>query len=112
MSLRVQYAPWFDADVHFRTAWYAEQGGIELAERFVSAVEATIRRLIENPCIGRRPYPKDSELAELRCVLVELPFRKHFLFYRFADDALFLERLIHGARDLPRRLQESPYRVD
>jgi hypothetical protein len=30
------------------------------------------------------------------------------IFYRFDDQRLFAERIIHGSRDLPRRLLESP----
>ena len=44
MSFRVEYAPWFDVDVQFRTAWYAENGGNELAERFISAVERPFQK--------------------------------------------------------------------
>jgi toxin ParE1/3/4 len=39
---------------------------------------------------------------------VEPPFNVHLIFYRVVDDALFAERLMHGARDLPRRLLEPP----
>jgi len=52
MSRRVHYAPWFDADLHFRTAWYAEAGGEELAERFVTAVKTTVSKLSDNPRLG------------------------------------------------------------
>ena len=109
MSLRIDYAAWFDADVHLRTAWYIEQGGSELADRFVTAVEFTVRKLATNPHRGRRPYPDDADLGSLRCVLVERPFHKYILYYRFTPDILSLERLIHGARDLPRRLREAPH---
>lgn len=112
MSLRVQYAPWFDADFHFRTAWYAERGGDELAVRFVNAVEATISKLAEHPHLGRCPYPRDPDLAELHSILVEPPFRKHILYFRFTPEELFVERLIHGARDLPRRLRDPPFQSD
>jgi|SRR6185369_6301450 plasmid stabilization system protein ParE len=108
MSRRVHYAPWFDADLHFRTAWYAEAGGEELAERFVTAVKTTVSKLSDNPRLGWRPYPRDSDLDMVYAMLVERPFRKHILFYRFAEEDLFLERLIHGARDLPQRLREPP----
>ena len=84
-----------------------EQGGIELAVRFVSAVESTVKTLAQNPQLGRRPYPKDFDLAEVHSVLVGRPFQKHLLFYRFTTESLVLERLIHGARDLPRRLRQS-----
>jgi len=109
MSLRVEYAAWFDADLHFRTAWYLERGGSELAERFAMAVEATVNRLKGNPQRGRRPYPNDSDLTAIHAVLLQRPFNKHILYYRLDEETLFLERLIHGARDLPRRLRESPF---
>ena len=108
MSLLVQSAPWFDADLQFRAAWYAEQGGPELAERFVDAVESTVRKVSDKPQLGWRPYPGDPDLIDLHSTLVERPFRKHILFYRFTSEELFVERLIHGARDLPRRLRQSP----
>lgn len=56
MSLRVEYAPWFEADLHLRIAWYIEQSGLELGERFILAVHATIRKLAANPHLGKRPY--------------------------------------------------------
>ncbi len=90
MSLRVQNAPWFDADFHFRIAWYAEQGGNELAEQFVNAVETVVRKLAENPNIGWRPYARDSDLSDVHAILVEPPFRKHILFYRFTMVKLLL----------------------
>ena len=109
MSLRVDYAPWFEADLHLRIAWYTEQSGIELGERFILAVDATIRKLAENPHVGKRPYPKDPDVAELHAILLERPFNKYILYYRVTTGRLLLERLIHGARDLPRRLLEAPY---
>jgi plasmid stabilization system protein ParE len=109
MSLRVDYAPWFEADLHLRIAWYTEQSGLQLGERFVLAVHATIRKLAANPHLGQRPYPKDTEVADLYAVLLERPFNKHILYYRSTTETLIVERLIHGARDLPRRLRESPY---
>jgi plasmid stabilization system protein ParE len=112
MSLRIYYAPWFDADNQFRVAWYAEKGGVTLAERFVAAVERTVNQLAENPNRGRRRYPRDPDLADIYAVRVARPFQKHLLYYRFNEDTLFLERLIHGARDLPGRLRESPYEED
>ena len=112
MSRRIDFAPWYDADLLLRTAWYAEQGSDRLAERFVGAVEATVKKLAQNPQRGRRPFPNDKDLSELHSVLIERPFQKHILFFRFTNHTLILERLIHGARDLPRRITESPYEMD
>ena len=41
-------------------------------------------------------------------LLIERAFFFFELFYRFDSKALYAERLIHGARDLPRRLLQLP----
>jgi hypothetical protein len=51
----------------------------------------------------------DPHVSEFHSWLVEAPFHKHIVFYRFNSDMLSLERLIHGARDLPRRIHMAPY---
>jgi plasmid stabilization system protein ParE len=33
----------------------------------------------------------------------------YLIFYRFDKDTLMPERVLHGARDLPRRLLQSPF---
>ena len=71
-------------------------------------MEITVRKFADNPQRGRRPYPDDVDLSSLYSVMVERPFHKHILYYRFTPDILSLEPLIHGARDLPRRLREAP----
>jgi plasmid stabilization system protein ParE len=109
MSLRVEFAAWWDVDVNLCIAGYAERAGIELAERFIHATETTVQLLMENPHLGRRPFPTDPDVGQFHSWLVQRPFQKHIVFYRFTDDVLMLERLIHGARDLPRRLRDSPY---
>ena len=80
-----------------------------MAEQFVNAVEAAVGKLAENPNRGWCPYRRDPDLAEVHSVLVEPPFRKHILYYRFTHEELFVEQLIHVARDLPCRLRESPF---
>ena len=108
MSRRREYAPWFDADIQLRSAWYTNKGGPALAIRFIDALEATVDNLELNPSRGRKPFPRDPQLTDLHAILLERPFQRLILFYRFTDEALTLERLIHGARDLPQRIRESP----
>jgi toxin ParE1/3/4 len=108
MSRCREYAPWFDADVQLRSAWYTNQGGLGLALRFIDALEATVDKLELNPSRGRKPFPRDPRLADLHSIFLERPFQRLILFYRFTEQSLILERLIHGARDLPRRIGESP----
>jgi plasmid stabilization system protein ParE len=68
MRRRVEFAAWWDADLNLRAARYAEQGGDELAERFVNAVEATVKILVGNPHLGRRTYPNDPDVTEFQSV--------------------------------------------
>jgi plasmid stabilization system protein ParE len=36
------------------------------------------------------------------------PFHAHIVFYRVGGDVIEIFRVMHGARDLPRRLQQPP----
>ena len=108
MSLRVQRSEWFIGDLEHYAAWYDREAGWGIAERYLKAVAATLARLAETPTLGHGTAFDALELRELRCLKVERPFQKHLLFYRFNQAALFAERAVHGARDLPRRLLQSP----
>ncbi len=89
--------------------WYREKAGSEVAEGFVNAVEATLQTLAKSPGIGRLRFPQWLELAGIRSWRVERPYHRHLIFYRFDEETLMAERIIHGARDLPRRLLQSTY---
>jgi plasmid stabilization system protein ParE len=36
------------------------------------------------------------------------PFQVHLILYRSVEGRLMIERVMHGARDLPRRLLQEP----
>ena len=72
-------------------------------------MEATLKKLAITPGLGRRRFARWPELAGIRSFRVQRPFHRLLIFYRCDSSALFAERLIHGARDLPRRLRESPH---
>jgi plasmid stabilization system protein ParE len=40
--------------------------------------------------------------------VVPRPFQKHVLFYEVMDGEAVMRRVLHGHRDLPRRLLEPP----
>jgi hypothetical protein len=44
----------------------------------------------------------------IRSFRVSHPFDRHLIFYRFDGSTLYAERVVHGMRDLPRRLVEPP----
>jgi plasmid stabilization system protein ParE len=67
-------------------------------------VEATLESLTQTPGLGRQRFKDWPELADIRSFRVKSPFNRLLIFYRYDSQALYAERLSHGARDLPRRL--------
>ncbi len=98
----------FAADVQRQFSWYWDEAGAQVAWRFEAAVEDTLRFLLQHSGSGRERRFREPELNGLRSYRVVPPFNQHLLFYRLADRTLEAWRLMHGARDLPRRLLEPP----
>ena len=108
MKLSLERADEFNADFEEQYRWYLEQAGEEIAERFLRAVAATLPLLAEQPNLGRRRKFRHPKLRDLRSFPAERPFQSLLIFYRVKKDTLEVWRLMHGARDLPRRLIELP----
>ena len=108
MSLALQKADAFLEDFALQALWYVRQAGDEVARRFQQAVESRLRLLCEQPGLGRLRGFNHSKLQGLRSFALERPFQKVLIFYREDGVTLQAVRLIHGARDLPRRLAEPP----
>ena len=108
MALSLQQSEYFLADAELQFRWYLEQAGLEVARRYRLALQATITQLLSAPELGRPRFRGDPQLAGLRSFVLVRPFQKQLLFYRITGDALVIERTIHGARDLPRRLKQPP----
>jgi toxin ParE1/3/4 len=106
MRLLLHRAEKFNADFDQQYNWYLEQAGEELAERFLNAVEITLQSLLAQPDLGRRRKFRHPALAGIRSFQVKPPFQNILIFYRHAATELSAERLMHGTRDLPRRLSE------
>jgi toxin ParE1/3/4 len=108
MSLPIERSDHFLKDFELSFEWYAVHAGEDIAQRFVHAVETTLRILADASGLGARCRFRHAALHDLRFFLVQRPFHKNLVFYRSDERALYVERLIHGTRDLPRRLRESP----
>jgi len=108
VSLLIQHSDFFWANLTKQVDWYRENAGPEVAERFVDAVEMTLSKLANTPDMGRRRFREWPELEGMRSFRVQRPFHRLIVFYRTDSTILFAERLIHGARDLPRRLRKPP----
>ena len=108
MSLAVGQSDYFWADLLKQVDWYRDHAASAIAERYVDAVETTLQELTKTPGLGRLRFKNWPELAGIRSWRVQKPYHVHLIFYRFDDQRLFAERILHGARDLPRRLLQPP----
>src|SRR5438105_5292375 len=106
MSLAIRESEFFAPDVRHYFAWYFSEAGEQIAWRFQAAVVETIARVSQNPTLGHPRKFRHPLLHELRSIPVKSPFNKILLFYRAGDTVLEPWRLMHGARDLDRRLLE------
>lgn len=86
-------------DILEQAAWYQEQSGVKLADRWEKAVSSVLLRAMANPAAGTPCTFKAAELTGVRRAPVPR-FPKHLVFYRFRNNELIILRIVHGARDL------------
>lgn len=107
MSLPIVIAERAEHDIALQYQWYLEQAGMDVAEGYLLCVDETIRLLADQPYLGVSRSFRAQELQGIRSSQVCGAYGKHLVFYR-ASHALSIERVMHGARDLPRRLLDRP----
>lgn len=108
MNLVVHKSAFFHLDVTNQFGWYCEKVGEELSWRFFNAADSTLMKVAGQPDLGAIRRFRNPLLRGLRPIAVESPFDKFLIFYRMDEHTLEAWRLMHGARDLPRRLLEPP----
>ena len=108
MRRAIRKSAYFLGDLETQFRWYEEEAGWEVAWRYLLAVDQTLGRLAEHSDLGRLRHFSHPELQGLRSFLVARPFHRHLIFYRHDDANLYAVRVMHGARDLPRRLGQPP----
>ena len=108
MNLLVRKSPLFHTDVTQQFEWYFEKAGEKLAWRFFVGVDLTLLKLSRQADLGRLRHFRNPSLHGLRSFRIEPPFERLQIFYRHEGGELIAERLMHGSRDLPRRLIEPP----
>lgn len=78
---------------------YLRDAGVEVAQRFVDAVEAAFDLIGRQPGIGSPRYAHELQIPDLRSWgLGSFPY---VLLYLVRDDAVDVSRVLHGARDIP-----------
>ena len=108
MSLVLERSDAFREDFALQALWYVRQAGAEIARRYQRAVDATLQLLSREPHLGRIRRFRHPKLQGLRSFVVQCPFNALVIFYRVNGEVLQVWRLMHGARNLPRRLLETP----
>ena len=94
-------------DLIAQWVWYAENAGIEIAERFLAAAESTTVILAGQPESGNPVLVARPELQGMRRFPVTDGFEKILLFYLPLPGGIDLVRVVHGSRDLERLLYEG-----
>jgi len=108
MNLSLRRSEDFNGDFDLQYRWYLENANPTVAARYLDAVWATLKLLATQPELGRRRKFRNASLHNLRSFRVVSPYEVHLIFYRHSATELSVERLMHGARHLPRRLVEPP----
>ncbi len=79
--------------------YLGEQAGVELAERYLAAVEATCRQLVRQPQSGVLHNSGVAGLKGLRRFPVE-GFENYLVFYLPHPNGIEVIRVLHAARDI------------
>jgi toxin ParE1/3/4 len=87
--------------------WYAENGGTEVADRFLGAAESTLNWLAMYPRSGVSVVVDRAEIKGMRRFPVSAGFEKILLLYFPLEDGVDLVRVVHGSRDLERLFHEG-----
>ena len=90
-----------DRDLHEATVYLLEEAGEAVALRFLDLVEETFALIEEQPEIGRVYLAENPRLSDVRAWRVHR-FDRYLVFYRILEeeDALRVERVLHGSRNL------------
>lgn len=103
---RVRITPQAERDINSETVYLAEEADAETGIRFFEAAHETFRALLAMPGMGRRRALNNPRLSDIRQWSVS-GFEKHLIFYRSVPSGIDIVRVLHGARDIDRILDEE-----
>jgi len=106
MPLNIRLFSVAETDLERQYDWYCEHADVEVAERYREAFDASVIALANHPGLGIVRKLKAPRLLGIRSYACRPPFDVHLIFYRADATTLSIVRVMHGARDLPRRLLE------
>ena len=91
-----------DDDIYELAVYLLDQSG-DVAWRFVDAVETTLKDLAGRPGVGSPKHYDHPALAGLRSWWVS-GFPNHLIYYFPLAEGIDVIAIMHGARDLERRI--------
>lgn len=106
MSRLVTQRPRARLDILEQFVYFGEQAGVELAERYLAAIDATCRQLVIHPYSGTLYDSGIERLTGLRRYPV-IGFDKYLIFYLRRKHGIEVIRILHGARNLASLFSED-----
>jgi len=104
MAVKLRVHPAFYRRVrHYRDRIAVQDGGPQVAVRFVKAAQDLVVQLCQNPQRGHSARFEAADLADILRIAVP-GFPVFALFYRWNGETLTVITLEHTAQDLPARL--------
>lgn len=95
-------------DLALQYEWYLREAGEHIAERYLNAFRQSLDLISRQPEIGNVRKFRSKQLSGIRSFQLLGAFRVHLVFYRIEAEALVVFRVLHGMRDLPKRLLDPP----
>ena len=91
-------------DIDEAVGHYLAEAGASLALEFIDTLEEACRQIGERPTSGSPRYAHELDIPGLRFRTVgKFPY---LVFYVERNEEIHVWRVLHGARDIPVRLQE------
>jgi plasmid stabilization system protein ParE len=103
--VNVVYRPQFWLDLEAGVAYLAGEASPEIASRWHEEVMATVRRVENQPDLGRPR--RDLTPSGIRSLIVRR-YPRYLLFYRWHEDTIEILRIKHGMMDLPQLFGRTP----
>ncbi|MGD0732713.1 MAG: type II toxin-antitoxin system RelE/ParE family toxin [Terracidiphilus sp.] len=107
---KVRFRPFAWEDVQQSAEYLANEGSVEIAERFLDAVDGLTQRLASLPQMGTPCRFSNPLLRNVRWSPVP-GYRKWLVFYQASDDSIEVIRILHGARDIASILDPDAQRL-
>ena len=99
MSRLCRITPLASQDIEAIADYLAAQSGLGSAENFLGGINATLKRIVKFPELGRK---RDELYSDLR----SFPYKSYLIFYRLSDEVIEIFRVVSGYQDLEALFEE------